>query len=975
MSKIKLLASFVASVMLLQTTALALVNVTYQNKYQIGNDTYYSEVYGTTSSGSQSINIIEYMPNEDVSPVVVYGDTVRIGLTMAKAKAQLEAEGYNVIGGINGDFYDTSTGIPIGIMINNGEVICLGSWQQSLGFKADGSVVMGSAGISMKLTSQNGSIDIDYFNKVRTNSGVYLLNSNFSVLTRVSTAGTDIVFKKVDDSIVTAKGSISLKVSEIRTTNQSLPIADDEYVLTIADNITKDVTIPDFVVGEIVTLSTNVNYGVWSDVVVAIGGLDTLIENGKIASGLSTSVNPRTAIGIKADNTVVFYEVDGRSTSSAGLSLQQVAEELLALGCVQAINLDGGGSSAVMAQYPGTDSAVLTNTPSDGALRASANYIMLVNNAVKTNNLANIHLYLNNNLMLLNATVSASIKGTDLGFYPVSVSSNDFVLSSGNSSILQASGSSLIAKDYGTTQVTATHNGLTNSQEVTVLKEVDSISVKNQSSGASVSRIVLSPNSTYDLSATAVYRNFNVNSVDNSFNWSISSNVGTIDENGLIKAGDTHTSGTVTVSYGSKSVSIPIVVGLNSQEYIILDNDFENISTFDGFSVINDFSNVYSGNNSLKVANTSNKTTLQVNFNENISEAKYLNFYAKGVTSDFDVYFKDSSNKSIKTSVKANSSDAFSLYSIEIPSNATEFSYISFNKSDVVYLDNVVQTKNETDTKEPYVNINSYSTSSQMTLTGTIKDNDRYYLEKSDITMELNGNNIDFSYDILEGNFTTNSFNLSNGINRFSIIAKDKSGNITKKSVDLKYTASTNQVFNDISSLWSEDYINFTNSLGIVNGELLSNGEYAFNPNRNLTRAEFAVMFSRYLNLDTSKYTLSLDFADIDEIPSWALPHVIAVSEEGIMNGYYGDDGKLYFNATNNINRAEVVTSIGRVLDNAYQGNSINFSDKSSIPSWSYEHFEKLLALNIINGYEDNTVRPLNSITRAEVCKLIFSMY
>ena len=60
------------------------------------------------------------------------------------------------------------------------------------------------------------------------------------------------------------------------------------------------------------------------------------------------SKNPRTAFGIKADGTLVSYVVDGsRSSYSVGLPLQQLAEEFLEMGCIAAINFDGGGSSAL----------------------------------------------------------------------------------------------------------------------------------------------------------------------------------------------------------------------------------------------------------------------------------------------------------------------------------------------------------------------------------------------------------------------------------------------------------------------------------------------------------------------------------------------------------------------------------------------------------------------------------------------------
>lgn len=57
------------------------------------------------------------------------------------------------------------------------------------------------------------------------------------------------------------------------------------------------------------------------------------------------NADPRSALGFKSDGSVILLVVDGRQSSSFGMGLTEVARELLALGCTEAINLDGGGSS------------------------------------------------------------------------------------------------------------------------------------------------------------------------------------------------------------------------------------------------------------------------------------------------------------------------------------------------------------------------------------------------------------------------------------------------------------------------------------------------------------------------------------------------------------------------------------------------------------------------------------------------------
>jgi len=73
--------------------------------------------------------------------------------------------------------------------------------------------------------------------------------------------------------------------------------------------------------------------------------------------------HPRTAVGRKADGTVVLLVVDGRAAESAGMSIPELQRTMRWLGCVDAINLDGGGSSAMYIKGEPYDGVV--SYPSD----------------------------------------------------------------------------------------------------------------------------------------------------------------------------------------------------------------------------------------------------------------------------------------------------------------------------------------------------------------------------------------------------------------------------------------------------------------------------------------------------------------------------------------------------------------------------------------------------------------------------------
>ena len=117
----------------------------------------------------------------------------------------------------------------------------------------------------------------------------------------------------------------------------------------------------------------------------AIGGGPLLIDNGKFrdsfveelfngASGIGPDTNqPRTAVGVTADKKMVLFVCEGRQMTEgvAGLTTADVANVLLDLGCVEAINLDGGGSSCMLVNGKATIKV------SDGSQRAVASTIMI----------------------------------------------------------------------------------------------------------------------------------------------------------------------------------------------------------------------------------------------------------------------------------------------------------------------------------------------------------------------------------------------------------------------------------------------------------------------------------------------------------------------------------------------------------------------------------------------------------------------
>jgi hypothetical protein len=125
----------------------------------------------------------------------------------------------------------------------------------------------------------------------------------------------------------------------------------------------------------------------------AIGGAPVLLKNGKLVFDFTTTTSgkyrtnyellqtdifsttarpPRTVIGRTAENKLILFVCDGRQSHSDGATLLELAQVLKGIGCVDALNLDGGGSSAIVA------AGNVLNKPSDGTERAVPSVVAFV---------------------------------------------------------------------------------------------------------------------------------------------------------------------------------------------------------------------------------------------------------------------------------------------------------------------------------------------------------------------------------------------------------------------------------------------------------------------------------------------------------------------------------------------------------------------------------------------------------------------
>jgi hypothetical protein len=381
----------------------------------------------------------------------------------------------------------------------------------------------------------------------------------------------DVVLEPVNaGSELTMNGTLALQVVRVTDSTQEGVAADNTipaggFVLSANKNC--DETLLDHLrsltPGTLVNVSISGGDSRWANAVYGVSGLYSLVENGSVVSGLADGAAPRTALGVKADGSVVFYTIDGRQSGySIGATLTQVAKRLIELGCVRAVALDGGGSTSLGATLPGTDSFSLLNSPSGGTARSVHNSLLLVTTAATDSQLDSFYLSSAQKVVLTGGQTAITARA--VGENGGSVSYDGTVTWSAEGGTVTASGATQGVFTAGTQtgmySVTASDQDASGSVPVRVVDALSKLTVSRRDTGKAVSSLSLDPGDTVELDASGTWYNLAVGMTDQNVTWTATDGIGTIDENGTFTAGADTASGTITATAGGKTVTISVQV-------------------------------------------------------------------------------------------------------------------------------------------------------------------------------------------------------------------------------------------------------------------------------------------------------------------------------------------------------------------------------------------------------------------------------
>ena len=124
----------------------------YDSEIHQGTVLSHGVYWGATANDKRTENYVSYTPGADVTPIVTYGSKVTSKDTVSSAAKNLENQRYRVVAGINGDYYYTSNGVPMGLIVTDGVIRTGYNYTWAIGFMEDGTAIIGDPKLSVKMT-------------------------------------------------------------------------------------------------------------------------------------------------------------------------------------------------------------------------------------------------------------------------------------------------------------------------------------------------------------------------------------------------------------------------------------------------------------------------------------------------------------------------------------------------------------------------------------------------------------------------------------------------------------------------------------------------------------------------------------------------------------------------------------------------------------------------------------------------------
>ncbi|MGI6128775.1 MAG: phosphodiester glycosidase family protein [bacterium] len=471
------------------------------------------------------------------------------GLSVTQRLSEMAA-GAGAVAAINGDFFfGAGFGTPLGPVVTSGELLSSPSLRKDLavfGLRSDQGALVGNFSFEGQLKSDNGSsFPLVGWNKPGDSyNQLYGFDGRWGETTPASVPEGSlaaIIRNNIVVELVSAANGITIPPKS------GVLIGAGEAAEFLLLHLTPGSQVE-------IDISTTPS---WQEFAWVLGGGTVLIKDGQIVPFTHEvkGNSPRSAVGISSDGRqLILAAVDGRQEESRGLTQAEWAAMLLDLGAYQALNLDGGGSTTVLARLPGEENASIVNKPSDIKERPVGNGIAIFSQAPQEK-LAGLTISVADTNIVPQGSRMLTVKGFDANYNPVAVDADSISWQVEPAGLGFVEGNVFTAgTSSGKGKVIATCNSVQAELAIEVIGSIVRLQLAPE-------RLVLDPNE------EATFTAYGYDSIGQralicaeDLNWRALGEVGTALD-GKIKAGPTAKAGAVEAKWGEVAARALVTVG------------------------------------------------------------------------------------------------------------------------------------------------------------------------------------------------------------------------------------------------------------------------------------------------------------------------------------------------------------------------------------------------------------------------------
>ena len=909
----------------------------------------------------QAEHYITVSPGGSIRPRLVFGDTLCERFDVEEVSSRSEER---VLAAVNGDYFVLGTGMPIGIVVRDGELLSSCDGNYAFGFYEDGAGFLGRPELSMRFSSGEYSYPLSGINKAYRNGQFCLYSSVWG--TAVPTVGETItaVLVPMDGQPLHVGGKARFRVESVNRSDVRQPLEKGKYALCLSADSDPWLMagMEALQAGSELTLEIRAEDERFEGCFTALGCLYPLVVDREAADGLETadrSMAPRTAVGLKEDGTLLLYTVDGRQEDhSRGLTLAELAERLLELGCAWAGTLDGGASTVLSAQLPGEDGCSIRNRPSLGEPRECPQYLTLSAPKWTASELCTIAVCCSECVLLCGSSAALTLGGCDSCGIPVPVRNPFWRTDIGT---VDENGVFTAPDKPGAAEIRVTAGEVTGMLSIPVVDKPDSLTICLSENGTEPEVLRVLPGAVTALEVRALWNTVPVSFDDTQCAWSVKGQIGAVSSDGVFTAGTQPAAGRIHVSVGGAERELMVVVSGG----VICADGFED-------SASGCTEHLQWQRETLRDRVKYGMGSLRLDYDLEDGTAYFpMDGYGTELMEHTRFWlFCDGSYNSI-TAVHENARILLGHLDFRgwVPFTAETGRYgalkaleISGSGRGTLWMDQLLlSSEKEADVEAPVIRMNV----SETTLTADIWDRQEEILGVERLRLTVDGADHPFVYDpdtgVLSAALPENS-----EASHVMLFAEDNSGNYNSASV---LTGSVGApFFPDVKDHWAQPYVDYLCSQGVLNGMRDADGNPCFQPNRSITRAEFAVMLCRWMGLGNESDDKTV-FADEGSIPAWAVDSVHAAAAAGLIRGSETESG-ICFLPSESLTRAQAAAILGRSMAGGRMSADLPFPDASEIPSWAVSYISELCFMGVMRG-DGTRLDPGGDLTRAQAAKLL----